>query len=369
LKTMEQTRKNRILPRLDCDKCGKPFRTQWAEKPDDMALPRGAVISERFELARNFCNKLWNASRFAMLNLEGYTAAPVSDTELTVEDRWILSRLNTVTAGVTDDLEHYRYADAMRKLYEFAWDEFCSFYLEMVKGRLQDVAQRPVAQRVLAHVLDVLLRLLHPAMPFLTEEIWQRLKEFAPARGLAKPQPAAESVCIADWPQTEESRRDPTIEARFARFQEMLRGLRDIRARQNIPPKTGIRFALKSDAQTADLLQPMGPYFPALAGAEPTAWGDAAPYATTATLSLPFGELFVDLEGLIDVAAEITRLEKERTDLAGLIVGKESKLNNASFVERAPPEVVAKERASLDDARRRLETAERTLVELRAKAK
>jgi valyl-tRNA synthetase len=226
-----------------------------------------------------------------------------------------------------------------------------------------------VAQRVLAHVLDVLVRLLHPTMPFVTEEIWQRLKEFAPARGLSEPRTAAESVCIADWPKADEARRDPTIEARFARFQEMLRGLRDIRARQNIPTKTGIRFALKSDAETADLLRPMGPLFPALAGAEPTAWGDAPPYATMATLSLPFGELLVDLEGLIDVAAEIARLEKEQKDLGGLIKSKESKLGNANFVERAPAEVVAKERQSLEDARRRLETVERTLVELRAKAK
>jgi len=366
---IEQTRKNRILPRVECKKCGKPFGTQWAEKPEDTALPRGAVVSKRFEEARNFCNKLWNASRFAMLNLEGYTAASVTDADLTVEDRWILSRLNTVTAGVTDDLEHYCYADAMRKLYEFAWDEFCSFYVEMVKGRLQDPAQRPAAQRVLAHVLDTLLRLLHPTMPFVTEEIWQRLKEFAPARGLTNPQPASESVCVADWPKADETRRDPTIEARFARFQEMLRGLRDIRARQNIPPKTAIRFALRSDAETADLLRPMGTYFAALAGAEPTAWGDAAPFATTATLSLPFGELFVDLEGLIDVAAEIVRLEKERKDLGGLIVGKEAKLNNPSFIERAPADVVAKERQTLDEGRRRLETVERTLVELRAKAK
>jgi valyl-tRNA synthetase len=398
---IEQTKKNRVQPRVDCKKCGKPFRTQWAEKPEDVALPRGAVVSERFELARNFCNKLWNAARFAMLNLDGYTAARVTDAELTVEDRWVLSRLNTVTAGVTDDLNHYRYADAMRKLYEFAWDEFCSFYVEMVKGRLQDPAARGTAQRVLTHVLDVLVRLLHPAMPFITEEIWQRLGEFAPQRGL-EPSPVGrgqgegmsqasasstgkqssltpalsrrergtKSVMIAEWPAADTSRIDPTIEARFARFQEMLRGLRDIRARQNITPKTAIRFALKCDAATADLLRPMGSYFASMAGAEATGWGEAVqPFATVATLTLPFGELYVDLEGLIDVAAEIVRKEKERDNLANLIRGKESKLGNASFVERAPPEVVAKERQSLDEARRTLESVERSLAELRAKAK
>ncbi|MCE9604144.1 MAG: valine--tRNA ligase [Planctomycetia bacterium] len=367
---IEQTKKNRVQPRVDCKKCGQPFRTQWAEKPADTALLRGAVVSERFELARNFCNKLWNAARFAMLNLEGYTAGSVSDAELAVEDRWILSRLNTVAAGMTDDLDHYRYAEAMRKVYEFAWDEFCSFYVEMVKGRMQDAAQRPAAQRVLAHVLDVMLRLLHPAMPFITEEIWQRLREFAPSRGLTNPQPAAESVMIAAWPECETARQDATIEARFARFQEMLRGLRDIRARQNILPKTSIRFALRCDAETATLLSPMAPYFGSLAGAEATTWGPTVQaFETTATLTLPFGELFVDLEGLIDFAAEITRKEKERDNLAGMIKSKEGKLSNASFVDRAPADVVAKEKQSLEDAKKTLESVERSLVELRAKQK
>ncbi|MBA4020147.1 MAG: valine--tRNA ligase [Pirellula sp.] len=365
---IEQTKKNRVLPRVDCKKCGKPFRTQWAEKPEDVALPRGAVVSERFELARNFCNKLWNAARFAMLNLEGYTAAPVSDAELTVEDRWVLSRLNTLAAGATDDLEHYRYADAMRKLYEFAWDEFCSFYVEMVKGRLQDPAQRPTAQRVLVHTLDTLMRLLHPVMPFITEEIWQRLKDFAPERGLDRPAKAAVSVMTAPWPEADVRRQDPVIEARFARFQEMLRGLRDLRARQNITPKTSIRFSLKCDAETAALLQPMAPYFGSLAGAEAAAWGPTVkPFETEATLTLPFGELHVDLEGLIDIAAEIARKEKERDNLVGAIRGKEGKLSNASFVERAPADVVAKERQALEEARRQLESVEQSLAALRAK--
>ena len=117
-----------------------------------------------------FCNKLWNASRFALMNLEGYTPAPVADAELAIEDRWVLSRLATVTEQVTAALEAYHFADAARALYDFAWNEFCSFYVEMVKGRLQDPAARPVAQRVLAHTLDVLLRLLHPLVPFITEE-------------------------------------------------------------------------------------------------------------------------------------------------------------------------------------------------------
>ena len=176
-KLIEQTKENRVRPRIKCKHCGKEFSTQWAEKPDDKALPRGAVVSERFELARNFCNKLWNASRFALMNLEGYTPGAVADADLLVEDRWILSRLATVTQETTAALAEYRYADAAKSLYGFAWDEFCSFYVEMVKARLSDPAARPTAQRVLAHTLDTLLRLLHPMVPFVTEEVWQLLAE------------------------------------------------------------------------------------------------------------------------------------------------------------------------------------------------
>src|SRR5688572_30179420 len=138
---MEQTQKNRTQPRIDCKHCGKPFSTQWASKPEDIALSRGLVVSERFEKARNFCNKLWNAARFALINLEGYkqgSGVCSQGSELAVEDQWILSRLSTVTTQVTAALEQFKFADAARLLYDFAWDEFCSFYLEMSKSRLQD---------------------------------------------------------------------------------------------------------------------------------------------------------------------------------------------------------------------------------------
>ena len=176
-KLIEQTKENRVRPRVKCKHCGKEFSTQWAEKPADKALPRGAVVSERFELARNFCNKLWNASRFTLMNLEGYTPGAAADADLLLEDRWILSRLATVTQETTAALADYRYADAAKSLYGFAWDEFCSFYVEMVKARLSDAAARPTAQRVLAHTLDTILRLLHPMIPFVTEEVWQLLAE------------------------------------------------------------------------------------------------------------------------------------------------------------------------------------------------
>ncbi|MCA9170688.1 MAG: valine--tRNA ligase, partial [Planctomycetales bacterium] len=130
---IDQTKKNRTLATVACTKCGKSFSTQWATKPEDVALPRGAVVSDRFELARNFCNKLWNVSRLTLINLDGYAAAPLADDELAFEDHWILSRVATVTQKVTDNLNEYAYAEAARELYDFAWDEFCSFYAEMAK--------------------------------------------------------------------------------------------------------------------------------------------------------------------------------------------------------------------------------------------
>ncbi len=367
---VEQTKKNRVLPRVECKKCGQPFSTQWASKPADVALPRAAVVSERFELGRNFCNKLWNASRFALMNLDGYSAGPVVDDELALEDRWILSRLTTVTIQTTEALAAYRYADVARVLYDFAWKEFCSFYVEMVKGRLQEPATRATAQRVLAHTLDALLRLLHPLVPFITEEVWQLLGQAAGERGLGEVEPAVESIMVAAWPKPAAERYDAQIEARFSRFQDALGGLREVRSRQNIPPKTPLRFSVRCDAATADLLRPMEPYFETMAGAHATAWG-ADVQAPTASVSflVTGGEVFVDLAGHIDVEAEITRNTKELGRLEKAVAAKERQLSNASFVERAPAEVIQKERAALEQLKQSQAATMEALFALRAAKK
>ncbi len=179
------------------------------------------MVSERFELARNFGNKLWNASRFALMNLQGFTAAPVTPSELAIEDRWILSRLATVTQQVTECLDTYRYSEAARAVYDFAWDEFCSFYVEMSKERFTGDSAH-VARRVLAHTLDTLLRLLHPMIPFITEEVWQMLGQIAPVRGLPAPQPASEHLMASSWPVANREDQDPHIEQQFAKFQAAL---------------------------------------------------------------------------------------------------------------------------------------------------
>ncbi len=364
-KLIPQTKTNRIKPRVKCKDCGGEFSTQWAEKPEDQALPRGAVVSDRFEVARNFCNKLWNASRFAMMNLEGFTPGEVADAELLVEDRWILSRLATVSQQVTEALAGYRYAEAAGTLYDFAWNEFCSFFVEMVKGRLADDAARPVAQRVLAHTLDTLLRLLHPMIPFLTEEVWQLLAELAPERGIDQIGPAAESIMIAPWPEADAARQDPIIEARFARFQEVLRAVREIRSRQNVPPKQQIEFSVRCDTEVAELLKPMEPYFTAMAGAKAIGFGpDIEAPALSANVTLSGVEVFVDLADLIDVEAEIAKKQQEKAKLESLITGKEKKLQNENFIQRAPEAVVQKERDSLVELQSRLEATSKIVASL-----
>ncbi len=355
-KLIDQTKKNRSLPRIACTGCKQEFSTQWAESEADLALPRGAVISERFETARNFVNKLWNAARFTLLNLDGFEPVEIDRDRLPLEDRWLLSRLATVTSTVTEALQHYHYADAARCLYDFAWDEFCSLYVEMAKARLSDPATRPATQTIIAHALDTLLRLLHPFMPFVTEEIWQHLAQVAPSRGLQSPQPATAFVMLAPWPTVDDrDAGNQEIETQFSVFREVLGAIRRIRSSQNIAPRESVPAAVRCDAAIAALLQPMQVLLESMANAQITQIGPTVqPFATDAPLAIPSFEIdvHVDLEQFIDVAAELTRLERLLGQVVKQIAGKEQKLGNENFVSRAPQQVVDQERQSLEELRR-----------------
>ncbi len=365
---VEQTKKNRIQPSITCPKCKKAFRTQWADKPEDLALPLGPVVGERFEVARNFCNKLWNAARFVMINLDGFQPRAVSKDELTVEDRWILSRLATVSKRVTESLETYKFSEAARVLYDFAWDEFCSFYVEIAKSRLFDPARRDLVQQILLGVLDAIVRLLHPIAPFVTEEIWRRLADFAPVRGLTDPVAATESVSVAPWPTVDESAIDPEIEARFAYFQEALRCVREARARQNVPPKTEVAFVVKCSTEIADLLAPMKEYIRAMTNSVATELGpNVEPPVLSSNATSAAMEVYVDVADLIDLPTEIAKKQKDVEKLDGFIKSKEAKLSG-SFVEKAPPQVVEKERASLEELKAQRAANLETLERLQAAA-
>jgi valyl-tRNA synthetase len=168
--------------KITCPKCKGAFRPGGPWPSDDPELPTAKQASERFEMGRNFANKLWNSARFVLLNLDGYTPGEVNADQLPIEDRWILSRLTTTTRAVTEQLEGYRFSEAVRTIYDFTWSEFCDWYVEMSKGRLRDPEARLLAQRVLVKVLDGIVRLVHPFMPFVTESIWQALGEAAGSR-------------------------------------------------------------------------------------------------------------------------------------------------------------------------------------------
>lgn len=362
--TIEQTKKNRIQHTIQCPKCKKSFSTQWADKPEEKALPLGPVVGERFEVARNFCNKLWNASRFVMMNLENYRPREISKKELFVEDRWILSKLATLTNRVTSSLENYKFSDAARALYDFAWDDFCSFYVEISKARLDDPERRDVAQNVLLGVLDALLRLLHPIVPFVTEEVWRRLNDFAPTRGL-HPREASESITIAQWPVADSSAINESIEAQFAQFQEALRCVREARARQNVPPRTEVRFVIRCSDEIASLIRPMDEYFKSMARSVLVEIGSnvvvpaLSSNATTASM-----EVYVDVADLIDLDSEIKKKEKDVEKLNAFIKSKEAKLSG-DFVKKAPESVVEKERSSLEDLRSQLESNLKALDKFR----
>src|SRR5262249_2653801 len=165
--------------KLACPKCKQPFRPGGPWPAEDPKLPTAKQGSKDFELGRNFANKVWNAARFLLMNLEGYTPQALRIEELPLEDRWILSRLATAAGQVTEYLEGYHFSDVARTIYDFTWSEFCDWYVEMSKGRLRDEATRPAAQRVLAGVLDVLLRLAHPVLPLVTEALWHALDHAA----------------------------------------------------------------------------------------------------------------------------------------------------------------------------------------------
>jgi valyl-tRNA synthetase len=347
---VQQTKENRIAHRVVCDKCKKPFSTQWAESETDKALPRAPVVSERFENARNFVNKLWNASRFVMMNLDGYQPVVLDWSQLPLEDQWILSRLASVTQTVDRELDRYGYAEAARAAYDFAWDNFCSYYVEMAKPRLQDPALRLQVQRILAHCLDHMLRLLHPIIPFVTEAIWQQLGKIVAHRDLFDDLPAQKWLMQAPWPKAQTQFQREEVESQFSHFAALIGAIREIRSRQNIPPKVRIPFSVRCRSEMVDLLRPMQPFLESMAGADAIAWGpDVSTPSVHAHVAIDRMDVYVDLHQLIDVAAEIARNEKLLANLVKQIQGKEGRLANEAFVSKAPPDIIDKERQALSE--------------------
>ncbi|MCA9116046.1 MAG: valine--tRNA ligase [Planctomycetaceae bacterium] len=359
-------------PTLTCPKCKQVSQFSTPLYDADSEEPVARMVSERFEYGRNFCNKLWNACRFALLNLEGYTTSSVSQDELHLEDRWILSRLEATATEMTALLAEYQFDAATRAIREFTWSEFCDWYLEMIKPRLRDESLKPAAQRVLVTVLDALVRLLQPFTPFLCEEIWQRLRELAPERGLPQPQQAAESVMYAAWPAGGTSTAsgawlDPDLEQRFQLLQETIAGVRNLRSQYNIPPGTPLNLLLRCDAETAGQMESIAGQFVNLAKATLVEAGpEVSRPAGAAGFSLGEIDGFIPLEGVIDREAELERQQKEAEKLQKFIAGSEKKLSNENFTGKAPADVVEQVRETLAGNRQQLESVQRIIADLQA---
>ncbi|VTT99990.1 valyl-trna synthetase : Valine--tRNA ligase OS=Planctomyces limnophilus (strain ATCC 43296 / DSM 3776 / IFAM 1008 / 290) GN=valS PE=3 SV=1: tRNA-synt_1: Anticodon_1: Val_tRNA-synt_C [Gemmataceae bacterium] len=351
--------------KLVCPNCKKPFRPGGPWTSEDPELITAKQASDRFDQGRNFANKMWNATRFMLMNLDGYTPGPVDVATLPTEDRWLLSRLATTTKAVTAALEAYRFSDVARLVYDFVWSEFCDWYIEMSKGRLKAPATRAPAQRVLTGVLDGILRLVQPVMPFVAESLWHALGEVAPERGLPTPAKAEESVAIAKWPTYPDAWIDAPVEARFARMQDLVRSVREVRNRYQVDDKTKLDVTVKcADAVAADF-NALAAFIGPLAGiATLTAGPNVAKPKQAGGIVRPEFEAYVSLVGLIDPAAEIKRLEKQMADKRKTLDGTRAKLSNEKFVSAAPPEVVQQQRELVADLEKQLAALEENLKDL-----
>lgn len=302
-----------------------------------------------FDIYKKFANKIWNAARFAIMNLQDFESLELERAELALEDRWILSRLQRSLESMTVSLESYDFPAAAKTMYAFFWNEFCDWYIESAKPRLYEgKGDRKVAQNVLVRVLDISLRMLHPIMPYITEELWQKL-------------PGSDgALIVADWPEVEEKMIDPEAENAYSRLMDTVRGIRNIKAEMNIPPSTRtdvyylgtpleksylylIAHLSNSKAITLKDCKSRGSV---------SAWGDQS-------------NLFYVVLGEIDVPSEInrlqTKLEKERKDLEKT----EVKLSNEDFLKNAPEEVVLENRERLVTSRDNIERIEKIIEDLR----
>lgn len=353
--------------KINCPSCKKPFRPGGPWPEADPELPTAKQGSERFEQGRNFANKLWNASRFLLMNLEGYTPGPVDMKSLPVEDRWILSRLATTTRTITEQLEGFRFADVARTIYDFSWTEFCDWYVEMSKGRLKDPASRETAQRVLIAALDGIIRLVHPIMPFLAESVWHALAELAPERGLPTPSKTPRSVMIASWPEFPAEWSDADIEMRMGRMQELVRATREIRNRYNVDVKLPVEIVVRCSEAIAKDLRALEPFIKQLATVSACTFGPGvAKPAQKASFVHPEFELSVSLVGLIDPAKEMARLEKQIAEKKKHLESTQRKLNDPKFAERAPADVVQQQRDVAVETEAQIKALEANLKELRA---
>ncbi len=307
--------------------------------------------TERVEASRNFCNKIWNASRFIQMNLtiDKDKAAELPEA-LTIEDKWIVSKYNTLIAEVTRNIDQYELGLAAAKLNDFIWDNFCDWYIEIAKTRLQNGDEN--VQKVLCYVLSGAMQLLHPFMPFITETIWQALPHEGP------------SVMVSQWPEYLDTLHFAAEEAQMETLMNAVRAIRNRRSEMNVPPSKKAKVLVLTDKK--DTFAAGAGFFPKLAYASDIELIDAVPAdaAKMASVVTEDAQLYMPMGDLIDFAAERARLEKEKAKVEDDIAFVMKKLDNPNFVGKAPEKVVAVEREKAEKLREHLAKLEESIAAL-----
>ena len=312
--------------------------------------------SKRCEGYRNFCNKLWNASRFVLMNCEGFDCGADGDTsaERSAADRWIVSRLQKTEAAVARGFDEYRLDNVATALYDFVWNEFCDWYLEIAKVQIQngDAARQRATRRTLVRVLEAVLRLAHPIIPFVTESLWQAVAPVAgkwPVTAADSSGRAGASIAVAPYPQAQQANIDEAAEAEVARLKVLVDACRNLRGEMNISPAQRVPLYALGDSAFieahAGALQALAKLSEVRAFADEAAWQAAAQAAPVAVA----GDIRLALHVEIDVAAEKARLGKEIQRLEAELAKAQGKLANQAFVAKAPPAVIEQEKARLAD--------------------
>jgi valyl-tRNA synthetase len=299
---------------------------------------------KRVEGYRNFCNKLWNAARFVIMHVEGKATTLASgERDFSASDRWIRSRFQRVVLNVTESIGQYRFDLAAQSIYDFVWSEYCDWYLELAKIELQCDDELAVRRTrcTLAEILEATLRLIHPIMPFISEEIWQRV---APAAGKS-----GASIMLQDYPRADESQLDGTVENELAWLMDVVMGVRRIRGEMNIAPSRTLPVLMQSpSAEDRTLVVRHGRTIESLARLEPPVWLEAGDQPPEAAMALVGDlKLLIPLKGLIDVDAELARLDREIARVGKEVPRLEGKLGDPAFIGKAPAAVVEKERNRL----------------------
>ncbi|KHE91684.1 MAG: valine--tRNA ligase [Candidatus Scalindua rubra] len=306
----------------------------------------------RFEMGRNFINKVWNAARFAMMNLDSNGSSDIQITadDYRFEDVWIISRLNSVTEACTNFLEKYRFNEAIRTLYEFIWNDFCDWYLEIIKPRLYNTDKREsrmVAQKALVSVLNDTLHLLHPFAPFMTEEIWQHLKSMvAQNSAIAVASMKNESLMICPWPEKDAAKIDDKVLETMPLLQDLVRAVRNIRSNMNIPNKTPLNAIISvRDNETKTRLDSHRSFIVQMANLDGVEIGvDVGKPESSASEVVNDIQIFVPLKGLIDKDAEKEKQKEHLNKTNSHLEIVRKKLLNENFVKNAPAQIVSAER-------------------------